>query len=273
MSLLLPEPALYTVLNGVRGRSTFGLQSTPTRASSEDLVRAELRRKQDAYEADRRARAAQELRSGGGGAGEVPALASLPLQSYLDEEGLLQTIEVGKEVKASIYGVFDADERLRFVGISRNVKQSLRMHLGRQPALTYYFKLHHVTKPSRTLLEHIKESWLAENGAPVEGNDGGAQQKLWENALDTTALMTEEDKAMLAEAKQLSAIKEASAVKRIAKRFEDEKVKVLVGERGCKESMRFCPQLKSKGLLDFFVKKQKKDEVPKSQKPPATTTK
>tara|TARA_B110000305_G_C18844615_1_gene361695 strand:- start:50 stop:298 length:249 start_codon:yes stop_codon:yes gene_type:complete len=81
--------------------------------------------------------------------------------------------------------------------------------------------------------------------------------------------MTEEDLEVLNEAKfgaKASKIKEESAYKKVARRYEDEKVRILT-ERGVKESLRFDPKLKGMGLLDLYTEKTK-DEIPKN-KPPA----
>jgi hypothetical protein len=52
------------------------------------------------------------------------------------------------------------------------------------------------------MLEAIKENWLNEVGG-ADGNDGAEKEGLWERAMDVKPLMTEEDKAKLAEAKQV----------------------------------------------------------------------
>lgn len=57
---------------------------------------------------------------------------------------------------------------------------------------------------------------------------------------------------------------EENAMKKIARRFEAEKVKVLEA-RGVTENMRFDPKLKAKGLLDLYMEKQPDSAVPDSK--------
>jgi hypothetical protein len=66
----------------------------------------------------------------------------------------------------------------------------MRLHFARRPLECYYVKVHHVTRPSRALLESTREKWVSENGSIPSGNDNGEVQNVWENALDCTPLMT-----------------------------------------------------------------------------------
>jgi hypothetical protein len=81
-----------------------------------------------------------------------------------------------KGVKASVYAVYDADSVLHYIGVSRSVQQSLRLHLARQPERTHGVRVQHITTPSRSLLEVIREEWIAENGSVPSGNDEGPEQ-------------------------------------------------------------------------------------------------
>lgn len=131
------------------------------------------------------------------------------------------------QVKASVYAVLDAAGAVRYIGVSRSVAQSLRLHLARMPEHTHAFKVYHIARPSRAMLEMTRQAWIQELGAAPEvrglpvlvgclpacplacplacltdtcasqGNDGGPVQALWENALDVKPLMTPEDHAFL----------------------------------------------------------------------------
>jgi len=64
---------------------------------------------------------------------------------------------------------------------------------------------------------------------------------------------------------QISKFKSEGVMKKIARRFENEKVAILK-KRGCNESLRFDSALKATGLLELYVEKQKVDkEVPKEK--------
>jgi hypothetical protein len=121
-------------------------------------------------------------------------------------------------VRASVFAVFDARGGLRFVGQSRDVQQSLRMMLGRRPAETHQVAVHHIEKPSRDLLDTVRRAWIEEAGGEVPGNDGGAEQALWEQALDVNKLMTEEDRQSVVDGRNISKLKEESAIKAICRR-------------------------------------------------------
>lgn len=249
------------------------LSMADTTSSKEDLdasaeyVRQQLAQKQAEYEAQRRARAAQSLaRETAGMEDSIPSLASLPLIPYIDSEsGLITKADGCESAKASVYAVYDRDQVLQFVGVSRNVMQSLRMQLARCPEYTHHYRVYHIRKPSRSLLDLVRDKWFEENGKPP-GNDGAALQNRWESALDVKPLMTAEDHAAVAEGRDKSKVKEEMAMKKIARRFEDEKVAILT-ERGVKEELRFDPKLKGQGLLDLYTEKPK-DVVPSSKPRP-----
>jgi hypothetical protein len=217
-------------------------------ADQSDYVREQLRAKQVAYEQKRKADASAAVKKEGV---EFPSLSSLPMLPYLTEAGLTTDVMDGAPsgVKASAYAVFDSDQRLVYVGASRGVQQSLRLHLARCPELTYGIKVYHITKPSRTLLGLIMDAWMDEEGGAPIGNDGGPGQDRWENPMNVMPLMTDQDRADLESAREKG--REDGAIKKIARRFEAEKVAVLES-RGVTENMRFDPKLKGKGLLDLW---------------------
>ena len=104
----------------------------------------------------------------GGVAASAPSLASLPLIAYLDGEGKISSSGVDPKVKASVYAVYDEAGKVCFIGVSRSVAQSLRLHLARMPEQTYSFKVFHITKPSRVLLEITRDGWIEELGYKPE---------------------------------------------------------------------------------------------------------
>ncbi|KAG5187073.1 hypothetical protein JKP88DRAFT_193903 [Tribonema minus] len=213
-----------------------------------DYVKQQLKLKEAAYEAKRRADAAQSAKRSRGDTAVDP-LSSLPMIPYLNEEGLVSDVGAARGVKASVYAVYDATPALQYIGVSRSVQQSLRLHLARCPELTHSVRVQHITTPSRSLLEVIKDEWCAENGGAPPGNDGGAEQARWEMPMDVKPLMTEEDKEKLMTAREKG--REDSAIKAIARRFEAAKVEIMEA-RGVKENMRFDPKLKGQGLLDLW---------------------
>ncbi|PSO93872.1 MAG: Nuclease subunit of the excinuclease complex, partial [Cyanobacteria bacterium QS_9_48_30] len=73
--------------------------------------------------------------------------------------------------KIGVYAIFDCDQNLQLVAYSRDVYFSLKQHLIRQPQKCYWIKLQTIERPKRSVLEEIREAWIAENGSPPPGND------------------------------------------------------------------------------------------------------
>ena len=232
-----------------------------------EYVRTQLKQKEAEYTRQRTAKLQSQLKeSGDSDLSSVPSLASLQLIDYINSEGELATVVVDPGTRASVYAISDEQSKVRYVGVSRNIQQSLRLHLARMPDQTYFFQCHHITKASRTLLELIQSEWVSSCGG-VDGNDDQTIKKLWEGALDVKPLFTDEDEKTLSEAKfgpNASKVKEESAYKKVARRYEDEKVAILE-RRGLVEKLRFDPKLKGSGLLDLYTEKTK-DVIP-SKKP------
>ena len=60
------------------------------------------------------------------------------------------------------------------------------------PSQCAWIQVLHIARPSRSILEAIRERWEKENGSIPPGNDGGEVQDRWENALDVKPMMTGE---------------------------------------------------------------------------------
>ncbi|CAN0423237.1 unnamed protein product [Ascophyllum nodosum] len=225
-----------------------------------EYVKAELARVQEEYEKNRKAKILEQTRQAAArGDATVTPLAELDFIPYIDGDGMITKVEKAG-VKASVYAVYNKSKTLEYIGVSRGVQQSLRLHLARHPSDTYYLKVQHFARPSRSLLEIVKDSWIEENGCTPRGNDEGECQASWENPLNVIPMFTEEDKAAVADKREKG--KEEMGIKTVARRFEHEIVKVLE-VRGIKESMLFDPKLKGKGLLDL-LQPRPNDSVPKN---------
>lgn len=170
-----------------------------------------------------------------------PSLAELPLVPYLTPEGDLPT---ALQRQIGIYAIFDTEQCLRYIGYSRDVYQSLKQHLVRQPQACAWYKLQTVERPSRTALEALKQAWLAESGGFSLEPEVAA---CWESAIDAKLTMTEAERvayAAIAEGEQ------AKFLKKIARRLEAQILETLEA-KGVKMEFRFNPKLKEEGLLDL----------------------
>ena len=173
---------------------------------------------------------------------QIPSLANLGYIPYLDENGHLWEKIQGK---IGVYAIFDQSQKLQFVGYSRDIYLSLKQHLIRQPEKCYWFKFQTINRPSRTILEEIRQAWLAENGEIPLGN--GEDEEIWTQPIDAKKTMTATEKN---EYRQLEEIGQIKFLKKISRRLE-ETINQQLNARGLKMEIRFNPKLKEQGLLDL----------------------
>ena len=173
---------------------------------------------------------------------EITPLAKLEYLPYLNESGCIDEDVQGK---IGVYAIFNQSQEMQYVGYSRDVYLSLKQHLVRQPQNCYWVKVQTITRPSRTILTEISQSWIEENGATPAGN--AADQSLWTEPIDANPAMTEEEKAQYQQSEEIKQIK---IKKKIARRVEADVVEELK-KRGVTMDIRFNPKLKEKGLLDL----------------------
>lgn len=173
----------------------------------------------------------------------MPSLSSLEFIPYLNDQGLLPDQFQGK---VGVYAIFDADQRLQYIGYSRDIYLSLKQHLVRQPQHCYWIKITTSDRPNRTLLEEIRDGWIAENGSTPIGN--GADMTLWSQPIDVKQQMTAAEQTAYESAiDELSQIK---VLKQASRRIEAQLLAAL-SDRGVKEDLRFNPKMKEEGLLDL----------------------
>ena len=172
----------------------------------------------------------------------TPTLASLAYIPYIDANGQLPEQLLGK---VGVYAIFDRDKVLQFVGYSRDVGVSLKQHLVRQPQNCHWLKVKTIDRPSRTILEGIRDAWIAENGSVPIGNDTEAAK--WTQPIDAKMTMTATEQASFAASDELTQIK---ILKTVARRLEGQILSELE-YRGVQMLIRFNPKLKEQGLLDL----------------------
>ncbi len=174
----------------------------------------------------------------------IPALATLEYVAYIDDNGQLPEQFQGK---IGVYAIFDQEKVLQFVGYSRDVYLSLRQHLVRQPQQCYWVKVQTIERPSRTILESIENTWIAENGSVPSGN--GENQETWTQPIDAKRVMTPEEQANYQKPTN-DELMQIKIIKNVARRVEAEIIASLE-TRGLQTQIRFNPKLKEEGLLDL----------------------
>ena len=171
---------------------------------------------------------------------DAPMLADLPLRPYLDTDGCLP---VSLQRQIGIYAIFDHDQTLRYIGYSRDVYQSLKQHLVRQPGACWWYKLLTIERPSRSTLASLKQVWMTEQAFTISAEEEAA----WGDAIDAKQTMTAAEKTEYA---GLSELEQPKYLKKIARRLEA-KILEALQTRGVKMELRFNPKLKETGLLDL----------------------
>ena len=173
---------------------------------------------------------------------EIPSLDSLEYYLYIDDHGCIPEELQGK---IGVYAIFDQEKHLKFVGYSRNIYLSLKQHFVRCPQDCYWLKAETISRPSRTILEEIKQGWIEDNNSVPVGNS--SEEEKWNKPFDVKPLMTEEEKQQY---EQLEEFARTKLLKKIARRFEADILKEIEA-RGVKIEFRFNPKLKEQGLLDL----------------------
>lgn len=173
-----------------------------------------------------------------------PSLASLEYVPYLNENGSLPEYFQGK---IGIYAIYDRDKVLQLINYSRDIYLSLKQHLVRQHNRCYWLKVQTIERPSRTILETIKDAWIAENGSIPDGN--GPEQPKWNDPIDAKLEMTSQEQASYT-SPTIDEIGQVKLLKNVARRVEEE-ILTELKSRGVKMEIRFNPKLKESGLLDL----------------------
>jgi hypothetical protein len=173
---------------------------------------------------------------------EIPTLASLNEIPYLNKEGMIPEDLQGK---IGVYAIFNQDKQLQFVGYSRDIYLSLKQHLIRQMDRCSWLKFQTISRPSRTILEEIRQAWLAENGTLPPGNSTAEAE--WTQPIDAKPAMTEAEKQEYQNSEELGKIK---LLKKVARRVEGE-IEEQLKARGIQMNIRFNSKLKEEGLLDL----------------------
>jgi hypothetical protein len=170
----------------------------------------------------------------------MSTLASLDFVPYIDKAGQLPDQYQGK---VGVYAIFDASQKLRFIGLSRDIALSLRQHLVRQPQQCYWVKAQTIDRPSRAVLEEIRSAWLAENEASL------TDEEKWTQPIQVKQLMTEAEVADYTKPEH-DEMAQRKILKNVARRIEAEILEGL-SDRKLQAEIRFNPKLKEEGLLDL----------------------
>ena len=172
---------------------------------------------------------------------DIPSLASLEYIPYIDTNG--QSPEYHSKI--GVYAIFDREQVLQFVGYSRDIDISLKQHIVRQPQKCYWLKVQTIDRPSRAILENIRDAWITENGSIPAGN--AVDEAQWTQPINAQSAMTENEQMKFKVSDELA---QSQLLKTAARRVEGQ-ILAELESRGVKMQIRFNPKLKEKGLLDL----------------------
>lgn len=173
---------------------------------------------------------------------DATPLGSLDYLPYLNDSGCLPE-EWQRTI--GVYAIFNQNKELQFVGYSRDIYLSLKQHLVRQPDSCYWLKVQTINRPSRSLLEGIRQKWIEENGSIPPGNREGETE--WTEPIDAKRSMTDRERQDYQQSDELGRTK---LLKKVARRLESE-IQDILKNRGVGMDVRFNPKLKEEGLLDL----------------------
>ena len=70
----------------------------------------------------------------------IPALKDLPLNGFINSHGrIMPPIEPNTE--ASVFVVMDKNKKVQYVGFSKDLRNTLRLLMGRRPEFCYFYKV------------------------------------------------------------------------------------------------------------------------------------
>ncbi len=177
------------------------------------------------------------------------ALADIDFLPYLDTSGNISADLAGK---IGVYAIFSDDYQLQYVGISRDIATSLKLHIVRVPHLCHFLKITTISKPSRTDLLEIQTAWQKHGSGLNSENNSGANSnidsELWEQPLNCQRFITPAEEADFANT--TNEFEQEQVLKNLARRIERDILKQLE-IRGVGFEVRFNPKLKSQGILDL----------------------
>jgi hypothetical protein len=106
----------------------------------------------------------QQRRAGPARAGVIASastLAELPFASIINTQGLIQP-EVPDGAEASVLAIYDENQKLQYVGFSKDLRNTLRTLLSRRTDKAFYFKAEHLQSVDQGAMVALRDAWFAE---------------------------------------------------------------------------------------------------------------
>ncbi len=108
-------------------------------------------------------------------------LESCPLAPVIDPRGWVFPVSpLG--TNASIFAVYDASERVQYIGFSKELRTTLRLLLCRRPELCHSYRAYHYAVLDQQDMMMQRDAWFAELGAKPPGNAVATETAAWQGA-------------------------------------------------------------------------------------------
>ncbi|KAK9837885.1 hypothetical protein WJX74_007198 [Apatococcus lobatus] len=161
-------------------------------------------------------------------------LEDLEMFSVLDTTGAILP-DVPEGTEASVFAVYNDKRQLQYVGLSKDLRNSLRTVFSRRPDKSHFFKAQHYSTLDQEAMVALRDAWFSECGGPPSGNKLAMERNLWQLPVDAGAIS--------ARGRQKAAEEQMRA------QLE------LIRQRGCNEEWEANPELLEQGKVDFLPSK------------------
>lgn len=170
----------------------------------------------------------------------IPSLSDLPLNNFINSQGrIVPPVEPNTE--ASVFAVLDKNKKVQYIGFSKDLRNSLRILMGRRPEFCYFYKMFNLSSLDQETMLEARNQWMSELGVAPEGNADRTQRMFWEQPVDAGSI-SERGKVAAAKAK----------AKTMLQMFTD---------RGITEEMVYDPKLLEEGKCDILPTKQSQADL------------
>ncbi|KAI5076281.1 hypothetical protein GOP47_0008346, partial [Adiantum capillus-veneris] len=161
----------------------------------------------------------------------IPSLNELPINGFINSHGRIKP-PVEPNTAASVFAVLDKNKKVQYIGFSKDLRNSLRVLMGRRPEYCYFFKVFNLRELDQAVMLQARQQWMSELGVAPDGNSDPTQRKFWEQPVDAGSI-SERGKSAAAKAKARAMLQ-------------------MLADRGITEGMVYDPKLLEEGKCDIL---------------------
>lgn len=173
----------------------------------------------------------------------IPSLTDLPLNGFINSHGRIMP-PVEPNTQASVFAVLDKNKKVQYIGFSKDLRNSLRVLMGRRPEFCYFFKVFNLPALDQAVMLQARQQWMSELGSSPEGNSDPTQRQFWEQPVSAGSI-SERGKAAAAKAKAKAMLQ-------------------MLADRGITEEMVYDPKLLEEGKCDILPTSQSQSDLDQS---------